>query len=173
MEILHKINGLLFLLIDRYGYIFNLIKPQRHNDSSIRKAFTSSKAIPQCSIGYPSFIGKWGSTSLCVIVGHSGMGICIYPSQLPKDLHTGNDFVMQNKFVQELRLQQSEEHTFTHLFIWCGWVHPFFLGVFREVKGVWDHQFSSMQTGRYNKRIGSYPLHYSICLWCNYLKINK
>lgn len=55
MEILHKING---LLMDRYGYIFNLIKPQRHKDSSLRKAFTSSKAIPQCSIGYPSFIGK-------------------------------------------------------------------------------------------------------------------
>ncbi len=69
-----------------------LIRPQMHHDQRglliLTKVFTSSKAIPLSSIGYPSFIGKWGSTSLGVIIGHSGMGICICPSQLPKDLHT-------------------------------------------------------------------------------------
>lgn len=58
IEIIHAIIGLLNFNLG----IFNLIRPQMHHDQrgllSLTKVFTSSKAIPLCSIGYPSFIGK-------------------------------------------------------------------------------------------------------------------
>lgn len=143
---------------------------------------TTSKAVPQCPIDDAPSSVKGGSTPLCVIVGHGGMGIRIGTSQLLKDLNMGTllhwvDGVRVNITTQLYSWNTLSQQYVSvptalsvltpYLLVWSGREHPLLVRVSGEVKGIGDHQLPSMEAGRLNKGQWPDPLHHCIGLWCH------